>query len=119
LHVALVYLLAPDIFNILHPKDQAYFRETREARLGMTLEALAAQRSQRLAAFNSVLAPLRVTLKGQKFLAGDSPLYADHIVFGALQWGRKTSSSVLLEADDPITLWMDSVLEYYGQYAIA
>jgi glutathione S-transferase len=114
LQATLVKALAPDIFKLLHPKDHAYFRESREARLGMTLEALAEQRSQHLASFQAVLAPLRVTLKHQKFLAGETPLFADHIVFGALQWGRKTSSTPLLEADDPISLWMESLLDYYG-----
>lgn len=114
LNLALVHVLVPDIFNLIHPKDQAYFRESREARLGITLEALAAQRSQHLASLQAQLAPLRVTLKGQKFLAGDTPLYADHIVFGGLQWGRKTSSTPLLEADDPISRWMENVLLYYG-----
>ncbi len=114
LQAALVYVLVPDIFNVLHEKDRAYFRESREARLGITIEALAAQRSQHLATLQATLAPLRATLKGQKFLAGDNPLYADHIVFGALQWGRKTSSTPLLEGDDPIALWMARVLDYYG-----
>lgn len=114
LQPALVNILVPDIFKLIHPKDQAYFRESREARLGITFEALAAQRNRHLATLQAVLAPVRVTLKGQKFLAGESPLYADHIVFGALQWGCKTSSTPLLESDDPILHWMRSVLDTYG-----
>jgi glutathione S-transferase len=114
LGAALAMVLLPDIFRLIHPKDQAYFRQTREARLGVTFEALAEQRSQHLAVLQTVLAPLRSTLKAQNFLAGDAPLYADHIVFGALQWGCKTSSSPLLEADDPITQWMDRLRKTYG-----
>ena len=34
LHPALVKILVPDIFKLLHPKDQGYFRESREAKLG-------------------------------------------------------------------------------------
>ena len=114
LNPATAKLVVPDIFEIIDPKDKAYFRESREARLGMSIEALAAQRSQHLPVFLSLLAPLRQTLKGQKFLAGDTPRYADHIVFGALQWAVKTSSTALLEAGDPITLWMQAVLDFYG-----
>lgn len=114
LQAALVNILVPDIFSLLHPKDQAYFRESREAKLGTTIEALASGRGRYLPAFQAVLGPLRHTLKGQDFLAGDSPLYADHIVFGALQWARKTSSTPLLEAEDPIARWMDRLLDYYG-----
>jgi glutathione S-transferase len=114
LQAALVPVLVPDILKLIHAKDQAYFRESREARLGTSIEALAQQRDRYLTAFQAVLAPLTFTLKDQKFLGGDTPLYADHIVFGALQWGRKTSSTPLLEAGSPIAQWMELVLDYYG-----
>ena len=114
LHPALANLLVPDIFRLLHPKDQNYFRESREARLGTTLEALAALRDANLAAFQAALAPVEFTLKGQAFLGGETPLYADHIVFGALQWGRKTSPAPLLEPDGIVAQWMTRVLDYYG-----
>jgi len=114
LQAALVPILVPDIYHIIDPKDQAYFRESREARLGTTLEALAAARRDHMPALLAALQTLRVTLKGQKFLGGETPLYADHIVFGALQWGVKTSSTPLLAAEDAVTLWMQAVLDYYG-----
>ena len=63
LNPAIAKVVAPDIFNIIDPKDKAYFRESREARFGMTMEALAAQRSQHLPVFLALLAPLRQTLK--------------------------------------------------------
>jgi glutathione S-transferase len=111
---ALVKILMPDIFKIIHPKDQPYFRATREARLGMTIEALGAQRSEHVPVLTAVLAPLNQTLKDQTFLAGAAPLYADHIAFGSLQWANKTSSTPLWEPDGPIALWMQAVLDYYG-----
>jgi glutathione S-transferase len=114
LQASLVRILVPDIYNMIDPKDQAYFRESREARLGATVEALAAARGEHMPAFLAALQTLRVTLKGQKFLGGDTPLYADHIVFGALQWGVKVSSTPLLEADDGVARWMAAVLDYYG-----
>jgi glutathione S-transferase len=114
LHGALVNILVPDIFQLLHPKDQPYFRESREARLGIRLEALAAARSAHLSALQATLAPVEFTLRAQDFLGGHTPLYADHIVFGALQWGRKTSSTLLLEEGGVVALWMDRLLVYYG-----
>jgi glutathione S-transferase len=114
LAASLVRILVPDIYQIIHPKDQPYFRESREARLGISFEALAAQRGEHMPAFLAALQTLRVTLKGQKFLGGETPLYADHIVFGALQWGVKTSSTPLLEPDDRVFEWMQAVLGYYG-----
>jgi len=61
-----------------------------------------------------VLNPLRRTLGMQPFISGPGPAYADHIVFGALQWGRKTSAAPLLEGEDVILEWMERLLEGYG-----
>ncbi len=114
LHPTIVQIVLPDIFKLLDPKDQPYFRRSREPRIGCTIEALAARREAAVAAFQAVLPPLRGTLRAQKFLAGPTPAYADHIVFGALQWARLTSSTALLAADDPITMWMEAVSSSYG-----
>ena len=114
LHPAISRVVLPDIFARLHPKDRAYFRQSREQALGMTIEELAAQRDEALTRFKAVLAPLRGTLKAQNFIAGSAPSYADHIVFGALQWGRLTSSTPLLDERDPIADWMGAVLNTYG-----
>jgi glutathione S-transferase len=114
LHPAIVKIVLPDIFKILDPKDQPYFRETRERFLGKTIETLAAERATHLPVLEAVLKPLRATLAGQKFLGGDSPAWADHIVFGALQWARLTSATPLWPADDIIAVWMDAVLKAYG-----
>ena len=114
LHPAIAKIVLPDIFARLDPKDQPYFRETREKFFGMKIEEIATGREAYLAAFKSALAPLRSTLKVQNFISGTAPAYADHIVFGALQWGRLTSATPLLEAEDPIIHWMDAVLGTYG-----
>jgi glutathione S-transferase len=116
LHGSLVKILVPDIFRVIDASDREYFRRTREARLGTSIEALAAERGEYLPALMAALATLRAVLKGQKFLGGDTPLYADHIVFGALQWADKTSSTPLLEAGDAVAQWMRAVLDYYGDH---
>ena len=60
------------------------------------------------------MAPLRTTLAAQSFIAGSAPAYADHIVFGALQWARLMSSTNLLESEAGILAWMEAVLATYG-----
>jgi len=114
LHPTIAKVVLPDIFALLDPKDQPYFRKTREAFQGMTIEAIAARRPEYLAILQATLAPLRATLKGQPFLAGDIPNYADHIAYGALRWATMTSSTPLLAPDDPITVWMQAILDTYG-----
>lgn len=107
-------MIALDIHDRLTPDDQAYFRRTREPRLGGTLEEAHARRDTLLPALRAALAPLRLTLGTQPFLGGDAPTYADYIVFGTLQWSRTCSALQLLEADDPVLGWFDRCLELHG-----
>ncbi len=110
-------LVVADIWPLLDPVDQGYFRETREARLGKTLEEASADRDQRVERFAKSLLPLRVTLGAQPFIAGEAPAYADYIAFGAFQWARCISDFKLLAADDPIYDWRGRMLELYDGLA--
>jgi glutathione S-transferase len=111
--------LAADIHAHLRPADQAYFRETREARLGRTLEQAAAQRDEGVKAFRKTLDPMRLTLKTQPYLGGVAPNYADYIVFGGFQWARAISPFALLAQEDPIYGWRDKMLDAFGGLARA
>ena len=106
-----------DVFNHLDPRDKPYFRESREQRFGVTLEALVADREARLPAFRESLVALRATLKAQPFFGGESPMYADYAVFGAFQWTRCISPFRLLEADDPVAQWRERLLDAFGGLA--
>lgn len=113
LHAAVTRIALMDIHAMLAPVDQAYFRDSREIRLGRTLEEAASGRDAEIAAFAQKLEPLRQMLKHQPFLGGETPLFADYIVFGALQWLRITAGSVPLAADDPAGLWFERCLDLY------
>lgn len=110
-------MIAADIHGLLRPADQAYFRKTREARLGKTLEEAAANRDQAVEGFRSALNPMRLTLKTQPYLGGTSPNYADYIVFGPFQWARATSPFKLLKEDDPVYAWREKLLDAFGGMA--
>lgn len=114
LHPLIAPLVVKDIHDRVTEADKAYFRASREARFGRRLEEVQADREQRVEAFRLALAPLRVTLKRQPFLSGAMPLYADHIVFGTLQWPRLTSPFSLIEAGDPVGDWFERCLDLYG-----
>jgi glutathione S-transferase len=58
-------ILAPAVFAHLHPADRAYFRASREKRLGMTLEEAARRREGLLVGFRAGLAPLRAAGKSR------------------------------------------------------
>jgi len=106
-----------DICRHSASQDQAYFRQSRELRFGTSLEEVVKERDQRLPAFRDSLMPLRRTLERQKFLAGDTPAYADYIVFGAFQWARAISDFELLAGDDPVAAWRGRLLDAFGGLA--
>ena len=107
-------MVVADIHAILHPKDHAYFRSSREARFGATLEQVQGDRAERVAAFRARLAPLRLVLKQQPWLGGQQPSYADFCAVSGLQWAACVSDFTLLEADDPIQEWHRRLLARYG-----
>jgi glutathione S-transferase len=117
LQLGMLKLIVLDIFNHLDPKDRAYFRKSREERLGKTLEEVVADRAQSVVTFRNGLLPLRLTLKMQKFLGGDEPHYADYAVFGGFQWCRCISDFKLLLPDDPIYVWRLRMLELFDGLA--
>jgi len=103
-----------DLLDAIHPRDQPYFRSSREARFGMSLEDVQAGRDDRLAAFRDSLLPLRLVLRRQPWFGGPAPSYADHILAGTLMWPRCVSRFALLADDDPITEWLSRMLLEYG-----
>lgn len=111
---AMFPFIALDILHRVAEQDRIYFRESREKRVGKTLEEFVADRENKLPAFRASLGPLRTTFKSQLFLGGDQPLYADYAVFGPFQWARCISPFVLLEPDDPVKAWRDRLLDHFG-----
>ena len=114
LHMAVTRIAILDIHNLLGPADQAYFRRSREERLGGSLEEIAAAGKAEIEGFAKKLQPLRNMLKVQPFIGGGSPLFPDYIVFGALQWLRTTAGTRVLEEDDPVALWFARCLDLHG-----
>ncbi|TPQ52165.1 hypothetical protein C2U72_04710 [Prosthecomicrobium hirschii] len=102
-----------DIEAILRPEDRGYFRATREKRFGKPLEEVVAGREDRLAGFRESLLPLRLMLRHQPFVGGAGANYADHILFGTLQWPRVVSSFRLIAEDDPVAAWFERCLDLY------
>jgi glutathione S-transferase len=116
-HPALMRVVVLDLFNSVHEKDRAYFRESREKRFGATLEASAAEPAKRLADFRATLEPLRPVLAQDPFVCGKGPGFADYILFGTFQWARVVSPIRLLEPGDPVFAWRERVLDLFGGYA--
>jgi glutathione S-transferase len=119
LHPAIARLILPEIHAMLHPRDQEYFKTTRERFLGCSFEQLAAARESYLAVLHQTLKPLAATLGQQPYLAGTAPAYADHIVFGALQWLRVCSTHDVTSPQPALAGWAARMLNAYDGLAAA
>jgi glutathione S-transferase len=116
-HPPLLRLILPGLLDVLHEKDRAYFRETREARFGRPLDEVAVPPEEGVPVFRKALGPVRATLERQPWLAGAQPGFADYILFGAFMWARAVSSVALLEPGDPVHGWRERLLDAFGGYA--
>ena len=105
-----------DLFHHVHPKDKAYFRESREMSLGQTLEDAADSSDRQIEAFRKALSPLRELLAQQPYVSGTQPYFADYAVFASFQWARGVSPTRLLSKDDPVYQWRDRLLEAFDGY---
>ena len=117
LQPAMMKFVVLDIWKHADANDKAYFRESREKRLGKTLEAAVASRDSEVAALRESLLPLRLALRAQPFLGGTQPFYADYAIFGSFQWCRCISDFQLLAPDDPIYAWCGRMLDLYDGLA--
>lgn len=116
-HPAVLKVIVLDLYSHLHEKDKAYFRESREKRFGMALEAFAAGESAAIVALRQALDPVRPVLSEQRFLGGAAPSFADYLLFGPFQWGRVMSPKRLLDPEDPIFAWRERMLDLHGGLA--
>ncbi|MDB5406912.1 MAG: Glutathione S-transferase domain [Rhodospirillales bacterium] len=116
-HPALTRIVVLDIYKHIAEKDREYFRTSREARVGKTLEAFTADTEANVAAFQKTVHPLRITLRMQDYLGGDAPNYGDYVAFGAFMWARSISPVRLLAADDTIAAWRSRLLAAFDGLA--
>jgi glutathione S-transferase len=110
-------MIVADIVAHLKPEDAAYFRRTREARFGKSLEEMMSDREKSVEGFRKSLDPMRLTLRTQPYLGGDEPNYADYIVFGGFQWARVVSPFKLLAENDLIHAWREKLLDAFDGMA--
>ena len=108
-------LILLDIHQLLAEEDQGYFRQSREARLGQTLEVVVATAPQALAGFREELQRVRELLSLQPFLSGAAPGYADICLFGMCLWIATVNSEItFLDPEDQLLVtWYQRLLATY------
>ncbi len=109
----LVPIIIYDVFENLDPKDKPYFRESRESVFGKSLEEFKDVTEDQINNFRTFLEPLRNTISQQPFLGGETPNYADYLVFSTFQFARSISPKQLLETSDPVYAWREKMLDLF------
>ncbi|WP_425408526.1 glutathione S-transferase N-terminal domain-containing protein [Hyphococcus sp.] len=112
--------LAPMLFvrvhAAAHEDDKAYFRKTREQRLGKTLEEAAATPGLRNN-IEDALQTLAAPLARHRFLGGEKPNMADYNVFSIFMWVRLTTSEEMFETPQAVDAWRERMLDLFDGYA--
>ncbi|MFT7223491.1 MAG: glutathione S-transferase [Cellvibrionaceae bacterium] len=112
-------LILMDLFQLIADEDKQYFRESREAKLGMTLEAFSKKAPEALVSLKQELAKIGKLLENQDFLAGASPSYADICLLSTLIWIACINDTVFLEEGTPTKDWYQRMLQHYPDAAKA
>ena len=118
LQKALSPIVAPYLLAVVQPDDRAYYRQTREAKFGLTMEQLAVRRPALLEALSPVLEPLRQRLSETPFLCGERPAYADYLAFGEFQMMRSACDVDVLGPEDvELRTWRTLMLDLFDGLA--
>jgi glutathione S-transferase len=109
LGMAIRRLIAADFILCLDAGDRDYYRRSREAAFGCTLEEYCADRSRWLEYFAAVTAPLEQTLSEQPYVTGANPGYADYILFSVFQYARLGSPDEFVPDGTALRRWRDGL----------
>ncbi len=116
LYPALAPILVPKILDFLPKADRDYFRTTREARFGKSLEEIRATPGA-ADKLRSVLQDLGARLGERKFFGGEASNLADYLVMGPLMWRRAISAGEPLNAPGRVIDWYERMLALFDGYA--
>ncbi|TBN54574.1 glutathione S-transferase family protein [Hansschlegelia quercus] len=103
------------IHDGLDEETQGYFRTSREKMFKATLEEVAAEPEKNIAAVKDALTPIRILLRSQPFLGGETPLFADLMVAGLFQWARVVGAVDYLAGEDRLAEWFARLEARYGE----
>ena len=106
-HLTMMQLLFPifmgcalKLYEGAFEKDKDYFRTSREARMGMTLEQAYDQRDVYFETASNNLKLYLTPLKSADYFAGSEAGYVDYIFYGILQWARGGQAEQVFNIDD-------------------
>lgn len=109
---ALFRIVILDLLAAIHPDDRDYFRTTREARFGCSLEEFHSP-EQGQALLHKALSPVREILRNSPFLDGETPAGADYLLFGSIMWAHIVSPQAPVIDDPLVNDWFNRLCAAY------
>jgi glutathione S-transferase len=111
-------LIIMPIFRIIKEKDKTYFRQSREEKLGVSLESYTDKTEESIVGLNKELDTLRDILRDQPYLAGQESSYADICVLATFLWIACSNETDLInmgfmDKDDIFYQWYQRMLNRY------
>ena len=104
-----------DYRDLSLPQDHEYVTKSRENMLGgRKLEEVQAGREDRLPGILPTLEPFRAVLKGNKWLGGDKPNYADYRALSVFLWTASVARTPPMTEDEPLRDWLDRGFDLFG-----
>lgn len=103
------------IGRLARPEDQGFFRSSREAMFGKTLEDLAATFAPETA--EKALGVLAAPLTHHRYLGGGAPNLSDYVAIGPLMWQRAVTTAEFYRTPEPVAQWRERMLDLFGGYA--
>jgi glutathione S-transferase len=104
-----------DLYNVLAERDKEYFRSSREAKIGKSLEEFAATPEKHIQGLQAELDFVRELLTAQNYLGGDKPDYSDICLLGTFLWIATSGTPEFLEKDDVVYAWYQRMLSDYSE----
>ncbi len=103
-----------DYRDLSNPEDHEYITHSREIMIGMKLEDRQAGREDRLPLISADLEPLRIALREQPWLGGETPNYADYRILGSILFTASVCKIPALSEDDPLRDWIERCRDLFG-----
>jgi glutathione S-transferase len=107
------------MYSGLDEEAKNYYRTSREAMFGTTLEEFAGNHEDHISALNKALHPIAMILAEYKFLTGDQVGWADIVIASHLVCIKKTRPDILLGKvllkNDHLKAWWDRMETYANE----
>ncbi|MGI9525434.1 MAG: glutathione S-transferase N-terminal domain-containing protein [Hyphomicrobiaceae bacterium] len=105
------------VFKIIHEKDKSYFRSSREAMMGTTLEETSTDPIAEKHNLATALQPAEKMLANHSYFGGGSPDYADYVLFGTLMWPYQVTGDAPIDPNSHVGAWFESLLHQFSGLA--